>query len=58
MKKFIVVTTDGFIVGNGATRKEADARASQQARQLGETIIVKRFDNFDYEYVEVARVTC
>ena len=49
-----ITTTDGFILGYRASRKEADALAQQQARQLQEVIVIKR--RIDGEYVEVARV--
>ena len=50
-----ITTTDGFILGYRTSRKEANALAQQQARQLQEVIIIKRRE-YD-EYVEIARVS-
>ncbi len=57
MKKFRVTTTDGFIFNGYRTRKEADAAASQQSRRLQETMLIKRWNNEDECYEEIARVT-
>ena len=52
--QYRIVTTDGFILGYGKNRKEANALAEQRARRLQETIVIKH--RVDGEYEEIAQV--
>ena len=47
--RYRILTTDGQVLGHRASKKEAMALALQQARQLRETIEVKKL-NSDGEY--------
>jgi hypothetical protein len=54
-RAYRLVTKDGFILGYRPNRKDANEMAQQQARQLGETIVIKH-RNSDGEYIKIAQI--
>lgn len=55
--KWTATTTDGWIVAKGSTRKDVEPDAEFQAKQLGETILLKRRDRDSNDYEVVREVT-
>ena len=56
MKKYRVVTTDGFILHETNDKKDAQDWANQQSRRLQETILVKRYEWDIDDYLSIASI--
>lgn len=56
MKKYRVVTRDGFILHETNSLKDAETWASQQSKQLQETILVKRYEWDIDDYLSIASI--